>query len=434
MAKTIKIDGVSAIMHFNSSVASYEMALKMGPSNSECCFCGNPVKLYPPKKPGDSISGLCPICKRAVEYVTIVLSKEFAEYFDVRGGTATGKQLGIGGVMHIVLPKSHPEFDNLLGKIFANDTDQRTPTNLLSNMNPETALLLGIFGIFDVRPLIMNYGNYYLFTLDIPENDKPKASKIKAEMRTQANRLMKEGYEHLEQSQFEKAEYCFNQISAWFYEPKAYLALALSLLNQGKFEDGEKWLRMTIEIDPQNSEAYFQLGNILDERPNGVQEAERCYRKVLELDNQHIWANNNLGLLLRHQRRFQEAITYVRKCVSLTQDSRLYENLGLTLSDTYQYVNADPNLAREAEKALLTAIRLNPQSPKIYSNLAYLYMLVERYAESEQTYKKAIKIDPSFAPAYSNMCTLLQMVGRNKEAQEYRKKAVSIDPTLARRS
>ena len=430
MAKTIQTDGVTAIMHFNSNVESYQMALQMGPSSNECCYCGFSMMWNPPQKPGDSITGNCPYCKKPVEYKTIILSKELAEYFDVRGGTATGRQLGIGGVMHIVLPNPHREFDHLVGKISFNGTPPNAPTDLLSNMNPEAAMLVATFNQFGISTF-MNYGKYFLVTPNIPDSDPRSASLVKDEMLQQANRLMIEGKKYLEAGRYDKSEYCFNQVSAWFYEPTAYEYLAISFANQGLIDEAEKWFRKLIEIAPNSPNGYYQLGNLLDVIPNRIPEAEAFYRQALKLNDKIIGANNNLGLLLRNQRRFKEAIVYCRKCVSLSSDTWLYENLGSTLSDSYQFEYPDPAIAKEAENAFFAVLKINAQSLKTLSNLGYLYMLTKRYAESEQLYRKIFNIDPTFSPAYFNMCSLLKEIGRFTEAQEYFRKGKSLDPHSA---
>jgi hypothetical protein len=41
------------------------------------------------------------------------MGRDIAAYFDVRGGTLYGSPLSVGGIMHIVLPADHPEFDTL---------------------------------------------------------------------------------------------------------------------------------------------------------------------------------------------------------------------------------------------------------------------------------------------------------------------------------
>ena len=85
MAKTIHIDGVNAIMHFNSNVEMYHMANNLsGTGSNECCYCGECIKWKSPQQPGSNLTGNCPNCGKEIDYKTLLLSTELATYFDVR--------------------------------------------------------------------------------------------------------------------------------------------------------------------------------------------------------------------------------------------------------------------------------------------------------------------------------------------------------------
>ena len=114
MAKSIYTDGVWAVMHFNSSVEAYRYARELGPISCECCYCHRKLAPELPFSTDCGVSGTCSYCGRDIEYRNFVLSEKVASYFDVRGGTLYGSPLAMGGVMHIILPRIHKEFDTLL--------------------------------------------------------------------------------------------------------------------------------------------------------------------------------------------------------------------------------------------------------------------------------------------------------------------------------
>ena len=116
MSKSLMTDGVIATMHFNSGTNAYHAARKVS-SVVECCFCHAPLGWMYPTEPGGVVRGRCQVCGNRAEYRTLIIPREVAEYFDVRGGTLYGSPLAVGGVMHIVLPESHPEYDDLMYRL-----------------------------------------------------------------------------------------------------------------------------------------------------------------------------------------------------------------------------------------------------------------------------------------------------------------------------
>ena len=126
MAKSIFIDGVWVVMHFNSSPESYFLARDVGHNYIECCHCHNALPFDMPAVIGKSQIQQCQHCKKEIEYKTIFLAEDLTKLFDVRGGDGS---LAIGSVMHVGLPARHPEFDNLINYV-QNSSDQKLPGEL----------------------------------------------------------------------------------------------------------------------------------------------------------------------------------------------------------------------------------------------------------------------------------------------------------------
>jgi WD40 repeat protein len=141
MTKTFSTDGVLVVMHFNSGIETYYQAKNMGGSAAECCYCNNRLGWPYLAKPGENKVGSCPHCRKRVDYKTILLTREIATYFDVRGPAAQGSPLGVGGIMHIVLPERHPQFDKLLSEIAHQPTSPKpTSSSIQAHSNAVTAL------------------------------------------------------------------------------------------------------------------------------------------------------------------------------------------------------------------------------------------------------------------------------------------------------
>ena len=52
MAKMMMIDGVTAIMHFNSGTPAYFLASELGYNAADCRYCENPLGWPHPTRPG----------------------------------------------------------------------------------------------------------------------------------------------------------------------------------------------------------------------------------------------------------------------------------------------------------------------------------------------------------------------------------------------
>src|SRR5271157_5230371 len=98
----------------------------------------------------------------------------------------------------------------------------------------------------------------------------------------------------------------------------------------------------------------------------------------------HQWDRyNTLGLFYHRQRRPDDAIAQLRHAVELTPDNpAAYNNLATVYFDTGR-----PQDLVLAEKALRKSIELGP-TYNAFTNLGYLYLKQERYAESAEMTRK----------------------------------------------
>lgn len=122
-------------------------------------------------------------------------------------------------------------------------------------------------------------------------------------------------------------------------------------LLSAEFEFGK-----AISLDQDNVRANFGLGKTY--LANGeVEKAKETFKKVVDLDevveaeNKHIF--NELGIELRKQGMFAEAVRHYKRALDLSQkDENLWFNLGRALFEGGQF--------GQASKALKKALELNP--------------------------------------------------------------------------
>ena len=203
----------------------------------------------------------------------------------------------------------------------------------------------------------------------------------------------------------------------------AFTNYALILINSGKKEDAEIFIRKAIELNPKDSIAYSNLGGILRDLGK-LQEAEICTRKAIELNPKDSIAYSNLGGILQDLGKLQEAEIFARKAIELNpKDSIAYSNLGGILNDFEKL--------EEAEMFTRKAIELNPKFANAYSNLGNIARKYDKLEEAEFFTRKAIELNPNFAEAHSNLGGILRQLGNLKEAEIITLKAVELNPNFA---
>lgn len=117
-------------------------------------------------------------------------------------------------------------------------------------------------------------------------------------------------------------------------------------------ESAEQFCRLAIFQNPNNSNAWYNLGTVLTDRT----EQERCYRKVIELDPNDIYAWINLGTLLTDK---AEQVRCYRKAIELDPKySNAWNNLGTVLTDK-----------AEKKRCYRKAIELDPNNITARNNL-----------------------------------------------------------------
>ena len=164
---------------------------------------------------------------------------------------------------------------------------------------------------------------------------------------------------------------------------------ASELIHRGKFVAAQVPLRRAIKLDPNNGLLYWDLGracyNNMDDMENGLAEAERCFRKCIQLTpgNSSVYAS--LSNLLLIQRRYEEAIKvcdaglkvkdpsstcFGNKAAALSSLNRNEE--ALAVSDLYIAACVQPETlisALESKAGILENLRKYSAALAVYKQL-----------------------------------------------------------------
>ena len=189
-----------------------------------------------------------------------------------------------------------------------------------------------------------------------------------------------------------------------------------------------------------------------------LEEAERLYNSILEVQPDHLEANNNLGIILKNDGRLDEAEARFKRAINIKPDfAEAYNNLGNTISKLNKidealicykkaieikpdYNQAHYNLGTtlhtleiidEAEASFKKAIELKPDYMKAHFNLGVIQSRQDRHKEAEISFRKTIELKPDHAEAHNNLGNLLYSLNKFDEAEISYRKAIEIKPDFA---
>ena len=153
-------------------------------------------------------------------------------------------------------------------------------------------------------------------------------------------------------------------------------------------------------------------------------QAEACYRQLLERDPKSVKALNNLGVLLEIQKRTPEAEAVYRRALTIDPNAApVHYNLAHAL-------HADGRL-EEAERGYRRSLALDPGSFAAHFNLGRLLHRQRRHEEAAACYARAAGVAPGSTEALTGMGEALFAGGRLLEALAAFTSANESDPDNA---
>ena len=164
----------------------------------------------------------------------------------------------------------------------------------------------------------------------------------------------------------------------------------------------------TVELDPSDFEAYYNLANTLNELGR-LEEAEKNYRKAIKLKPEFVLAHCNMGVVLKGSGKLKEAEDSFRKVISLDSNfTDAYTNLGNTLTEL--------NKLEEAEVEYKKSLSLNPDSAETHNSLGITLQELGKLKKAADSFKKAIDLEPSFTSAILNLSIVHDYMNNLDEA------------------
>lgn len=188
---------------------------------------------------------------------------------------------------------------------------------------------------------------------------------------------------------------------------KEHFDFGIHLVSAGDLEHGILAFCKAIELKPEYSQAYNNLGLVFLQK-NQLPEAEAFFQRALQLAPEDFHIYHNIGLLLLEKKHYIEAKYYFEQSIQLCPGlAEGYNHLGIA----HEELNEDD----EAEAAYRKALTLNALYAEAYYNLGNLLKTDKRLAEAEALYKKALTVKSNFQQAQFALSSLYLLQGRFDE-------------------
>ena len=198
------------------------------------------------------------------------------------------------------------------------------------------------------------------------------------------------------------------------------LQSALTLHQQGRFDDAEALYRDILRSQPSHFNALQLLATIAAQKNNSA-DALALFDRALKINPYHASSLNNRGNALKELKRFEEALLSYDKAIAQKPDyAEAYSNHGNTLKELKRY--------EEAVASYDQAIILMPDYADNYLNRGVALQELSRYEEAVVSYESAIALKPDSVEAYSFQGAALKELKRYEEALLCYDKLLALKP------
>jgi len=202
------------------------------------------------------------------------------------------------------------------------------------------------------------------------------------------------------------------------------LTQAESAIEKHDYASAEPLLKKVVAADPNNFQAWFDLGFVYNGLGN-TQESIAAYRKSVAAKPDVFESNLNLGLMLAKTGQ-PDAEQFLRAATTLKPTASVDEGHARAwLSLAHVLENSKPDQAIEAYKQ---AAALEPKDPEPHISAGLLLEKENRFADAEQEYKQALAIDPSSSDALTGLGNIYMRGQRFADADPILRKLIEMHP------
>ncbi|MCC7167135.1 MAG: tetratricopeptide repeat protein [Rhodospirillales bacterium] len=195
-----------------------------------------------------------------------------------------------------------------------------------------------------------------------------------------------------------------------------------ALAEQGRLEEAMALYRQALELQPDLSQAWFNLGT-LAAHLGRTDEAQDALEKATQTDPTNRAAWNSLGILLAGQVRSDEAERAFAAAIAADPaDPQGHYNRAV--------LDKAEGRTESAMAGFAQVIALDPDHVDARTNLGVLLLAADDLDGAETQFRIAVRLAPDRAHVHHNMGNLWRRRHRPEAAEAFHRKALACDPTL----
>lgn len=205
---------------------------------------------------------------------------------------------------------------------------------------------------------------------------------------------------------------------------KNRLARAGLFLQSGQRKDARSIIEELAVVVPDNAEVLFMLG-LIDQSDGHLINAEIHYRQALQLEFDYPEVHNQLGALLFHQDKNDEA----RKEFAIAIDLKPSYLDALNNIGTVFVAGGRPDKGQAAYERVIASF---PGHILARYNLAMVLDDLGHWGRAEMEYRTVLDANPNNSDACNNLGVVLGKQGRGDDAVTEFNRAINLNPELVR--
>ncbi len=311
---------------------------------------------------------------------------------------------------------------------------------------------------YDSPPVLLSNFTAPNMAANIPEfaNIKPDGIRQMHESFLDYYSYAREGGDFMRSGKYEEAEKSLRKsIELNPDYASTHEVLGMILLSKGKLNDAQIELETALKLDPELADAHENLGTIYLNR-NENEKAQKAFETAINLNPDLAVAHEGLGLIQLSKRDFDRAQMEFETAIKLAPEhASAHVNLGVVYLNRKEYEKAqmkfetaltlDPEFADahhrlgliymmkkefdKAERAFRTVYQTNPNNPNVCFMLGRVLSINDRtIPEAISMYNKALSLMPSNIQGYIELGNLYLKIGNRAQAISEFEKALKLDP------